>query len=151
MYCSSCGNEIKKGLNYCNSCGARIVDLEKEKSGSRTQNISTAIGFVGLGGIIGFIFLVKLLLENKVQEAPLIIILLAFLATVFGISFLLIKQLSGSSSSPKSEDDFGFQTNIPKAVKPADTNQLEEPKQKPAASVVENTTRTLEEVPIERK
>lgn len=147
MYCSSCGSEIGKGRNYCNSCGARIVDPEKEKSGSRFENVSTAIGFVGLGGLIGFIFLVKLLLENNVLEGPMILILLAFLATIFGICFLLIKQLSGKSETSNQIAD--LETIIRKAIKPADTNQLEEPKQTPA-SVVENTTRTLDKVPIER-
>jgi hypothetical protein len=150
MYCSSCGNEIKKGLNYCSSCGARIIDPEAEAGGSRFQNISTAIGFVGLGGIIGFIFLVKLLLEHKFPEGPMVMILFAFLATIFGISFLLIRQLSASSREVR-EKQTDFRTDTaPKYMSPVNTHQLEEPAGEPA-SVVENTTRTLDEVMIERK
>lgn len=148
MYCSNCGNELKKGLNYCNSCGARVVDVAEEKSGSRLQNISTAIGFIGVFGLVGFIFLVKLLLDHNVLEGPVMIILLAYLATIFGISYLLIKQLNPESE--KSESDVGFRTDAPKAFKSANTNQLEEPKH-PPASVVENTTRTLDEVLVDRK
>lgn len=147
MYCSSCGSEIKKGLNYCNSCGARIVDIEKEKSGGRFENVSTSIGFIGLGGLIGFIFLTRILIENRVDAPVMVIILLAFLATLFGISFLLIKQLSGNSTT--TNQNVEFQNDAPKTIKPANTNQLEEPKQAPA-SVVENTTRTLDKVPVER-
>ena len=148
MYCSSCGNEITKGLNYCNSCGARIADLAKDKSSSMFENASTAIGFIGLGGLIGFIFLVRILIENRVEAPVMVIILLAFLATIFGICFLLIKQLSGKSN--ETTPNVEFQHETPKYVKPATTNQLEEASQQPA-SVVENTTRTLDKVPIERK
>jgi hypothetical protein len=147
MYCSSCGNEINKGLNYCNSCGARVFDPEKEKNGSNFEIISTSIGFIGLGGIIGFIFLVKTLLPSDLDAPAIIIILLAFLATVFGISYLLIKQLSEKSKDNRSS--FEIPGNTPRAVKAADTNQLEEPKQTPV-SVIENTTRTLDKVPVER-
>ncbi len=148
MYCSSCGNEITKGLNYCNSCGVRVVDPEKAKSRSGLENISTAIGFIGLGGLIGFIFLVRILLERSVDKEPLVIILIAYLATIFGISYMLINLLSGISK--ESKRDVEFQADLPKSIRPIDTNQLEEPKQSPA-SVVENTTRTLNKVPIERK
>jgi uncharacterized membrane protein YvbJ len=64
MYCSSCGNQIKQGLNYCSSCGARIIASEKEGIVSKNSNLSTAIAFVGLGGLIGFIVLVKLCSEK---------------------------------------------------------------------------------------
>ncbi len=147
MYCSNCGNKIKKGLNYCNACGARIVDLEKEKSSSNVENISTAIGFIGVAGLAGFVFLVKMLLDYNVLEGPMVIILIAYLATVFGISFMLIKQLSPKKET--SDQSINFQSDIPRTIKSVDTNQLEEPKQ-PPASVVENTTRTLDKVPIER-
>jgi hypothetical protein len=148
MYCAGCGNQIKKGLNYCNSCGARVSDPIEEKMSSITQNISTAIGFIGVGGIVAFIFLVKILLENNVAEPVMVITLLAYLATIFGICFLLIKQMAGSSE--KSDRHIEFQNEVLKAIKSADTNQLEEPKQAPA-SVVENTTRTLDKVPVEQK
>jgi hypothetical protein len=85
------------------------------------------------------------LLGENLDPAALVIILIAYLATLFGISYLLIKQLGGSEKS-KVE----FQSRIPPAMNPSDTNQLEEPKQNPA-SVVENTTRTLDKVRIEHK
>lgn len=148
MYCSNCGNELKKGLNYCNSCGAKLVDNAEEKSGSRLQNITTSIGFIGVFGLVGFIFLVKLLLENNVLEGVIIVISLAYLATIFGISYFLINQLNPKSESV--ESDVEFRTDAPKAFRSANTSQLEEPKQAPA-SVVENTTRTLDEVLVDRK
>ena len=148
MYCSNCGNELKKSLNYCNSCGARVVDLTEERGGSRFQNISTAIGFIGVFGLVGFYFLVKLLLDHNVLEGVILIILLAYLATIFGISYLLIQQLNPKSE--KSSGEVEFRADAPKAFKPANTNQLEEPKQQPA-SVVEDTTRTLDEVYAQRK
>lgn len=148
MYCSSCGNELKKGLNYCNSCGARVVDIEKEKSGSRFEHISTAIGFIGVAGIAGFVFLVRMLLRNDVDEPVIVLLSFALLATTLGIIFMLIKLLWASSE--KESQDVEFRNEAPIAIKSVDTNQLEEPRETPA-SVVENTTRTLDKVPIERK
>ncbi len=148
MYCSSCGNQIKKGLNYCNSCGVRIVDAEDIKSGSKGQNVSTAISYIGIAGIIGFIALVKLLSEKNIDTPAMVMILIAFSATIFGICFMLIKQLSGNSE--KSNQHIEFQNDVPRTIKSVDTNQLEEPKHTPA-SVIENTTRILDKVPVERK
>lgn len=147
MFCSNCGNQVKVGLNYCNSCGSRI-DSDKEKDGSKSRNLLIAIAFIGIGGIIGFISLVKILLSSRAADPVIVVILLAFLATVFGICYLLINQFSHGSE--KSAINVEFQNEAPKQVESATTNQLEEPKQSPA-SIVENTTRTLDSIEVERK
>lgn len=150
MFCANCGNEIGKGLRYCSGCGARIHDPAETEDRSRIRNISTAIGFIGFGGIIGFIMLVKTLLDHNVLEGPMIIILLAFLATIFGISFLLINQLKPDAE--KTAGTVAFRDDAPLAVgSAADTNKLGEPREEPAGSVVEDTTRTLDEVFVKRR
>ena len=106
------------------------------------------MGFVGLGGLIGFIFLVKLLLDYSVVEGLMALILVAYLATVFGISAMLVRLLPrGSSENSERNADARYH---PPSIESAQTHQLNEATQAPA-SVVENTTRTLEEVPVERK
>jgi len=147
MFCSNCGNQVKVGLNYCNSCGSRI-DSDREKDGSKSRNLLIAIAFIGIGGIIGFISLVNILLSSRAADPVIVVILLAFLATVFGICYLLINQFSHGSE--KSAINVEFQNEDPKQVGSATTNQLEEPKQSPA-SIVENTTRTLDSIEVERK
>ncbi len=62
----------------------------------------------------------------------------------FGICMMLFKQITNSKSEkPESQYQPDF---IPPQIKSVNTNQLEEPKQ-PPASVIENTTRTLSEIP----
>lgn len=147
MYCSNCGNEVKSGLKYCNSCGGRINNVEIEESKSQVQNITTAIGYIGVFGVLGFVGLVKILLDSSLHWILMTGILLAYLATVFGICFLLIQKMSSKSESSNPQ----FQSSyVPETLKPANTNQLEEPKEQPA-SVVEKTTRTLDEMFVERK
>lgn len=147
MYCSNCGNEVKKELNYCNSCGGRINNAETEESKSPVQNITTAIGYIGVFGVLGFVGLVKILLNSTIDEPAMVMILLAYLATLFGVCFLLIQKMPSKSESSDPQIRSNY---VPETLKSADTNQLEEPKQQPA-SVIEKTTRTLDEMFVERK
>lgn len=147
MYCSNCGNEVKSGLKYCNSCGGRINNAEIEESKSQVQNITTAIGYIGVFGVLGFVGLVKILLDSSLHWILMTGILLGYLATVFGICFLLIQKISAKSESSNPQLQSSY---VPEILKPANTNQLEEPKEQPA-SVVEKTTRTLDEMFVERK
>ena len=69
------GSEIQKKLNYCNKCGVKIGggDLEKlflsdsKENGSPSQNISTAIAFVGLGGMLAIVIFALKLLDRNVD------------------------------------------------------------------------------------
>ncbi len=147
MYCANCGNQIKPELNYCNRCGGKIEKTENNQTAF--QSISTAIGFVGLGGmIVILIFALKLLKEN-VDISAVIAIIGMFLATILAIIYMTIRlmpqYLDKSKTSEKSFPDFV----PPNSLSSAKTAQLEEPKQTPA-SVLENTTRTLEEVFVKK-
>lgn len=142
MYCSTCGTEISAELNYCKRCGARVDKLAvQEKSPASLAYLSMATGFVGLGGLGLTVGLVAILLKNGVVPEAIVMLTLAFLATVFGITFLILRQISQISnvSSPAKEKFFAAPQ-----LSAANTAQLEEPRQ-PARSVTENTTRTLEE------
>jgi ABC-type transport system involved in multi-copper enzyme maturation permease subunit len=141
MYCSTCGTLINTELNYCNRCGARVDKLAVvEKPSKALGLLSAATGFVGIGGLALTVGLIAILLSFAVKSEVVVMLTLAFLVTVFGISFLMLRQISQMSniSSPKKEKVF----EIPQLNKPS-TAQLEEPRQ-PARSVTENTTRTLE-------
>ena len=144
MYCSTCGSLINTGLNYCNRCGARVDKLATQEKSAGTATLSMATGFVGLGGLGLTVGLIAILLKNGVVPEVVVMLAIAFLATVFGITFLMIRQMSQmmnpSQSSLKSFSEKA-QLNSP------NTAQLEEPLQ-PAGSVTENTTRTLEKTLI---
>jgi len=144
MYCTACGTLINQGLNYCSRCGARVDKIAPtEESPTGLEYVSMATGFVGLGGLGLTIGLIAILLNHNVVPTVIVILVLAFLCTVFGISFQLIQQLSkliDASISPKG--------NYSEKSKPAElgavnTAQLPEHRE-PLGSVTENTTRTLE-------
>lgn len=142
MYCSTCGSEIKPELNYCNRCGARVDKLTAIEKPSRALGVLSAgtsfVGFCGLGMTIA---LVVILLQNHVVIEAVVMLTLAFLITVFGICFMMIRQISqmtgGNAPRLKESAPENLKLNSP------NTAQLEEPRQ-PARSVTENTTRTLE-------
>jgi len=140
MYCSTCGTLINTELNYCNRCGARVDKLATVESSSATGYLSMATGFVGLGGLGLTVGLIAILLKHGVVPEAVVILAIAFLVTVFGMTFMMIRQISQMSNAapPTKEKAIASpQLNSPPAA------QLEEPRQ-PARSVTENTTRTLE-------
>lgn len=148
MYCSSCGKSISGNLNYCNSCGAR-----NEKSPLVVTNSSSKImGFtapvVGLVGLLGFVEILKTLLNSRLESPAIIIILVAYLATVFLMFAVLLGHVwkrSGDIRIRSNDREDEYRT--PDGFRGVNTAQLEEPRQ-PAMSVTENTTRTLDKVPL---
>lgn len=141
MFCSTCGTEIKPELNYCNRCGARVDKLAASGDNpTALQNLSMAIGFVGLGGLGMTVGLIAILLKNGVKSEVVVMLSLAFLATTFALAFLILRQISQmTKASPPNKENFSEkpQLNSP------NTARLEEPRH-PVNSVTENTTRTLE-------
>lgn len=149
MYCANCGNQIKPELNYCNRCGGKIEKTEAENNQTAFQSISTVIGAVGLGGMIVILIFAVKLIDKNVDISAVVAIIGMFLATILAIIYMSIRlmpqYLDKSKTNEKSFPDF-----VPlNQLNSADTARLEEPKQSPA-SVIENTTRTLEEVFVKK-
>ena len=149
MYCERCGKQIDDALNFCNACGAQ---LKKEKSEQQSvlNTMITALIVVctaGLGVLVG---LMAILLNNLPNPEPAIIFAVFYLATLFGIVFLIMRQVSKLidaklKGSEASEPVRTFRKEPLVQLPPKTTNQLEDFRE--PASVIENTTRTLEEVP----
>jgi len=140
MYCSTCGALINTELNYCNRCGARVDKLETTETQSAAEHLSMATGFVGLGGLGMTVGLIAILLNYSVIPQVVVILVIAFLAAVFGMTFLMLRQISqmtNYSVTSKKNSSEKAQLNSP------NTAQLEEHRE-PVLSVTENTTRTLE-------
>ncbi len=140
MYCSTCGSLINTELNYCNRCGARVDKLATIEKSSATGYLSMATGFVGLGGLGLTVGLIATLLKRGVVIEAVVMLALAFLATVFGMTFLMLRQISQMSSVLPPAKEKLLENLL---LNSAPAAQLEEPRQ-PARSVTENTTRTLE-------
>ena len=142
MYCSACGSLIKPELNYCNRCGARVDKLTTTtvKPSSAIGVLSAATGIVGIGGLGLTVGLIALLLTFAVKSEVVVMLTLAFLATVFGIILLMLRQITQMNGSAQISNENTFEN--PKLNAP-NTAQLAELRQ-PTTSVTENTTRTLE-------
>lgn len=140
MYCATCGSLLNQELNYCNRCGARVDKLATAGDSSATSYLSMATGFVGLGGLGLTLGLIEILLKRHVVIEAVVMLAIAFLAAVFGMTFLMIRQISQMSN-----------TSLPSSKTTPENSQLNSPNtaQLPehrefVSSVTENTTRTLE-------
>ena len=148
MFCERCGKQIDDALNFCNSCGAQLK-REKEKDSTRSvlSNLTSAlisIAVVGLGVLVG---LVAILLNAVPQPELIVVFSFIYLAILFGICFMIMRQISRVIDAKvinKTPADANVQPLV--QLPPRTTAQLEEYRQ--PASVVENTTRTLDEVPF---
>lgn len=151
MFCWSCGRQVKDNLNYCSNCGARVEKGKSENGHSWMHNPATSVGYLGIFGLGGFIVLVISLLKRNLDPGFVFAISALFLAALFGICFLILRHTSNRSDKPATKD-YTIEPDYaaPQKFRSEITNQLESPGE-PIPSVTENTTRTLDEVLIERK
>lgn len=147
MYCERCGKHIDDALNFCNACGAQI----KKESGDQKSVLNTlitaliVIATAGIGVLAG---LLAILLDRVPRPEPVIAFAAFYLATLFGICFMIMRQVSkmiDAKLSGKYIESANVQQPLVQ-LPPRTTAQLEEFRQ--PASVVENTTRTLDKVPV---
>ena len=148
MFCPKCGKQVTESLKYCNGCGERLAKDDDDSPGKMLDGILETLfwtAMLGLGLLIG---LVAVLLNKGVTAELVGLIIFGYLATIFGICFYLAKQVpklidaklkafEGSSETPPQQAQLSAPT----------TAQLEEYRE-PAISVVDNTTRSLDRVPL---
>ncbi|MDQ3133156.1 MAG: hypothetical protein M3Q99_20700 [Acidobacteriota bacterium] len=151
MYCSTCGTLINEDLNYCNRCGNRVAKDELMKhdgaavSALKILSISTGwVGVVGLGGLIG---LIGILLGSHAAPELIVILSVLFLASAFGICFLMTRQISRLIEAVNPGKQNSKQNSAPEQLNSPVAGQIESPRE-PFISVTENTTRTLEKIPV---
>lgn len=120
------------------------MERDEGSISSLHAKIITAVAFVAVIGLALLLGLVVLLLANGVPFEYVIFLSLAFLATVCAICFMFLRPISGFAGRPARRTENETDPQIQTYEQP----RLEEPKQQPA-SVVENTTRTLDEVELE--
>lgn len=149
MYCPSCGNEIQNALNFCNRCGGKIEKLEPATAVSKFQSIATTVTVIGLGGMIAIVILSLKLLKEGVDIAAIIPIIGMFLLTILAITYMVIKLVPRSSEKSGSKEIAKSEYEAPRSLPGANTARLESPKDFPA-SVVEDTTKALDEVLLDK-
>lgn len=149
MYCERCGKQIDDALNFCNACGAQLKTGKSEQQ-SVLNTLITALIVVctaGLGVLVG---LMAILLDKLPNPEPAFLFALFYLATLFGIAFMITRQISKLIDAKLRGNDISAPVRTIRdeplvQLPPKTTNQLDDFRE--PASVVDNTTRTLEEVP----
>ncbi len=149
MYCPSCGIQIKTALNFCSRCGGKIEKSEAGESNSKYHNISTAVGVVGLGGMIALVILSLKFLKAGVDMGGIIVIIAMFLVAILAMIYMIIRMMPKYLEKPSPQEIAQTEYVGPRNLRAANTAQLEEPKQFPA-SVIEDTTRTLDKVFVKK-
>ena len=149
MYCSNCGNKVTEGLNYCNRCGGKVQGIDSVVSESVAERLASSLRWIGFGGFIALIALVAMMLKDNILDATVVTIIAMFLTTLFGICFLILWQISKLTASQSNSTRVDSSASAPAGLESKIPDQLEQPQQ-PPASVVENTTRTLDKVPVTR-
>jgi uncharacterized membrane protein YvbJ len=150
MFCPTCGNQIQGELNYCNRCGSKVGGPDPAVQKTVADNLSSAVGYIGGFGLLAFIFVIYLLVRSGATSRVLVPISLFYLAAVFGICWLVLRQVAELTKKSHSKPSTNVHdTSQPAYLKPVTTAQLDAPRDMPI-SVTENTTRTLDEVPIRR-
>lgn len=151
MFCSGCGTEIQSGLNYCSRCGQRLAaDSERAQV---AESLSSSVGFVAGGGFISFIFVALVLVKNGVPGNQIIPIAFFYFAALFGICFLILRQTEffSKKDKPSRTIEVADANPVQAYSAPATTARLKELREPAIESVIEETTRTLEEVHVGRK
>jgi hypothetical protein len=151
MFCATCGNSVNNKLKYCNNCGAKLANNALPVNNSASPLMAVAVGFFGVAGLFGFIMMLKILLESRLDQPSILIILIAYLVALFLICAVVAgtafrRSAHRKEQSENAPEDYAPPKNLHRGV----TNQLEEPREPFIGSVTDNTTRTLDEVKINR-
>lgn len=148
MYCSTCGNSVNEKLNYCNNCGAKTGNNALRITNSSSPFLPISVGLIGVAGLFGFIMTLKILLESRLDQASILIILISYLVTLFSICSVLVGHIWKRSGDIKIHSDLPAEDYTPpKHFRGGNTNQLEPPREPFIGSVTDSTTRTLDKVP----
>jgi len=101
---------------------------------------------MGLGILVG---LVSILLKNEVKTDAIFGVILAYLLTLFGISFSLSRQATKLIDYKIKGWNTGGNSGVEQISQPRTTAQLEEFRE-PVMSVTDHTTKTLDKVSLKR-
>jgi hypothetical protein len=107
-------------------------------------------------GIIGFVAVAKFVLDNQRLDVPgMVMILLGYLAALTIIASMIIRRMwktdGDAHPNAKHQEPANEGYAPPRSFRGPNTNQLGEPSVEPIGSVTDSTTRTLDQVPIERR
>lgn len=146
MYCESCGKKIDESLNYCNGCGASLRSEVRSQKGLAAFLIAS-LTVISISGLLILAMLIAFLIDKVTPRIePLFVFGGVFLFVLFGIAFLIMRQVSRVISHELNIREVPKRMAEPLVqLPPRSTNQLDEIRE--PASVTDQTTRILDKVP----
>jgi len=148
MYCSACGSPIALGLSFCNRCGTSLKGRSDSAHPGAIAAIVTAMVVVGVAGM-GLLLGGPIALKREGGFNEDLIVLFMFLTFfICALSeIFLYRQLGRITNSRREQTVQSSSPIMPVEFRSPQPLSLAEP----AASVTENTTRTLEYSREERR
>lgn len=151
MFCSGCGTQLQTGLIYCSRCGRRVA--EELASASWAANPLTLTACIAGIGFFMFMLVIRALTRSDLPPTLFVPISFFYFAALFGICFMVLRY--GSKAKKPETAELTRETGDLEShayLRPAvNTAQLEEAREFGIGSVTDATTRTLDEVTIERR
>ena len=156
MYCSNCAAQIADGLNYCSRCGTPSERTLLPVSDPARRPLIIGASVIGAIGLMALLPLLRTLLLSRLETPAVVAIVLMYLITLilmFAVMMGMAWRFSASTAvkKKKSREPAADEYKAPAAFRGINTAQLEEPRDLGIGSVTESTTRTLDEIRIERK
>lgn len=137
-------------LNYCKNCGARNERHSLIVRNSSSGLMGVGAIFIGIVGLISFYPILRELLARDVNPVAMVFIMITFVIAVLAMFSILVGHTWKNSGDIRIKGGEGRDAYLPPApFSRTHTARLNEARERPA-SVTENTTRTLDEVPIPR-
>ena len=150
MYCSHCGSLAADNLNYCKNCGKRNEQNRLPVGNSSSRGLSYGAVAIGTIGLAFFFPVLRELLRSGVDPTVMVILLVAYLATVLAMFSILVGHVWKNAGDIRIK---GAEQRTPDPepyFRAVNTAQLPGPTEMPA-SVTEHTTRTLDEVRLRER
>lgn len=148
MYCSACGSPIAPGLSFCNRCGTSLKGRSDSAHPGAIAAIVTAmvvVAVVGMGLLLGGPIALKR--EGGFNE-DLIVLFMFLTFFICALSEIFLYRQLGRITNSRREPAASHGSSImPVEFRSPQPLSLAEP----AASVTENTTRTLEYLREDRR
>lgn len=152
MYCSGCGTQLNNGLIYCSRCGRRVAEDLAAASWASNPMAITAI--IAGAGFFVFVLVIRILTRSDLPPNLFVPISGFYFAALFGICFMVLRygsRVRDEAATAERVRETG-ELEVPSYLRPAvNTAQLEEARDFGIRSVTDATTRTLDEVTIERR
>ena len=152
MYCERCGKQLDEALNFCNGCGAQLKKSGESEHKTLLNTMVTGLIVIASAGLGMLAVILPILLDRVPRIEPIIAFALFYLTALVAICWMIMRQVSKVLDAKLGGKNV-YETANPQPqafvqLAPKTTAQLEE--QREPASVVDVTTRTLEEVPLRR-